>query len=160
MKQKNLFHIIISTGFGSGYFPKAPGTAGAVLATILWLGMSWVLTPSQLLTTTALLIVVFTFLGVWSSGIMEAYWGKDPSKVVVDEMVGVWIPLLAVNNENEYYLYYALAALLLFRIFDIFKPLGIRRMEAIGGGWGIMLDDVLAGFYSLLILYGLIWSIG
>ena len=160
MKQKNLFHVIIATGFGSGYFPKAPGTAGAVLATIIWLGMALILTPSQLLTVTALLIVVFTFLGVWSSGIMEAYWGKDPSKVVVDEMVGVWIPLLAVNNDNEYYIYYALAALFLFRIFDIFKPLGIRKMEAIGGGWGIMLDDILAGLYSLLILYGLKCLIG
>jgi len=160
MKQKNLFHIFISTGFGSGYFPKAPGTAGAVLATIIWLGMSLILTPIQLLTATALLIVLFTFLGVWSSGIMEAYWGKDPSKVVIDEMVGVWIPLLAVNNKNEYCLYYALAALLLFRIFDIFKPLGIRKMEAIGGGWGIMLDDILAGIYSLLILYGLQWLVG
>jgi len=160
MKQKNLFHIIVSTGFGSGYFPVAPGTAGAVLATAVWLGLSFVLPFYHLLITTALLIVLFTFLGVWSSGIMEACWGKDPSKVVIDEMVGVWIPLLVVNNENKYYLYYALTALILFRLFDIFKPLGIRKMEAIGGGWGIMLDDILAGLYSLFILYGIKCFIG
>jgi len=87
---------------------------------------------------------------------METYWGKDPSKVVIDEMVGVWIPLLVVNKENKYYIYYALAALFLFRIFDIFKPLGIRKLEAIKGGWGIMLDDILAGLYSLIILFGLV----
>ena len=157
MKKNNLLHLIIATGFGSGYFPKAPGTAGAVLATILWLGLSLVLEPASLLITTALLIILFTFLGVWSSGVMETYWGKDPSKVVVDEMVGVWIPLLAVNNGEAHYIYYALLALLLFRLFDIFKPLGIRKMEMFKGGWGIMLDDILAGIYSLLgllILYG------
>jgi len=160
MKQKNLFHIIISTGFGSGYFPVAPGTAGAVLATAIWLGLSLVLPFYHLLIATALLIFLFTFLGVWSSGIMENYWGKDPSKVVIDEMVGVWIPLLAVNNENKHYLYYALAALLLFRLFDIFKPLGIRKVEAFKGGWGIMLDDILAGLYSLFILYGIKCFVG
>ena len=161
MKNKNLLHIIISTGFGSGYFPAAPGTAGAVFATLIWFGLVFLkLSSCHLLLATASLIVVFTFLGVWSSGIMEKYWGKDPSKVVIDEMVGVWIPLLIVNNDNKYYFYYALAALLLFRLFDIFKPLGIKKMEAIGGGWGIMLDDILAGIYSLLILCGIKYLIG
>ena len=75
-------------------------------------------------------------------------------------MVGVWIPLLAVSKNDDYYLFYTFAALLLFRLFDIFKPLGIKKMENIKGGWGIMLDDILAGFYSLLILCALIWIIG
>jgi len=160
MNRKNIFHILISTGFGSGYFPKAPGTAGAVLATVIWLGLSQLLTSCHLSAATALLIVIFTSLGVYSSGIMEIQWGKDPAKIVIDEMVGVWIPLAVVNNESEYYLYYALAALLLFRFFDIVKPLGIRKMENFKGGWGIMLDDILAGLYSLLILYGTQWYIG
>ena len=160
MNRKNIFHIIIATGFGSGYFPKAPGTAGAILATGAWFVFSLILTPYHLFLTTAVCTVFFTFLGAWSSGVMESYWGKDPSKVVIDEMVGVWIPLLAVNNENKYYIYYALTALLLFRLFDIFKPLGIRKAEAIKGGWGIMMDDILAGLYSLLILCGIQWFIG
>ena len=160
MKQKNFLHKVIATGFGSGYFPIAPGTAGAVLATLVWLGLSCAFTSIHLLIVTALLVVLFTFLGAWSSGVMEAEWGKDPSKVVIDEMVGVWIPLLIVNSDNTHYLYYALAALLLFRLFDIFKPLGIKKMEAIKGGWGIMLDDILAGLYSLFILYGVECFIG
>jgi len=160
MKQKNFLHKVIATGFGSGYFPIAPGTAGAVLATAVWLGLSCVFTSFHLFIATALLVVLFTFLGVWSSGIMEAEWGKDPSKVVIDEMVGVWIPLLIVNSDNTHYIYYALAALLLFRLFDIFKPFGIRKLEAIEGGWGIMLDDILAGLYSLFILYGVECFIG
>jgi phosphatidylglycerophosphatase A len=156
MDQKYLFHKIISTGFGSGYFPKAPGTAGAVLAWTVW----WILSvffPHLLFPLTAVLIVVFTVLGVWSSGVVEAIWGKDPSRVVVDEMVGVWIPLLAVGDGN---IYYALFALTAFRLFDIFKPLGIRKMETFKGGWGIMLDDIIAGIYSLAILIGLRWLIG
>jgi len=160
MNRKNLFHVIIATGFGSGFFPKAPGTAGAILATVIWMGFAQLFSFHNLLILTALWIIIFTFLGVWSSGIMEIHWGTDPSKVVIDEMVGVWIPLLAVNNDNQYYLYYTLAALLLFRLFDIFKPLGIRKMEKVKGGWGIMLDDILAGIYSLIILTGIQWSIG
>ena len=157
VKNKNFLHILIATGFGSGYFPKAPGTAGAVLAALIWFGLTFILSSYHLLIATALFIVIFTFLGVRSSGVMEIYWGEDPSKVVVDEMVGMWISLLAVNDGN---IFYALAALLLFRLFDIFKPLGIRKIQAIKGGWGIMLDDILAGLYSLLILFVLRWLIG
>jgi phosphatidylglycerophosphatase A len=159
MKQ-NFFHILIATGFGSGYFPKAPGTAGAVLATGLWLGLSLLLAPDLLLIATVSLIALFTVLGVWSSGVTEKYWGKDPSKVVIDEMVGVWIPLVAASDGGDKKIYYVLAALLLFRFFDIAKPLGIRKAGDMKGGWGIMLDDILAGIYSLLVLYGIKWLIG
>jgi phosphatidylglycerophosphatase A len=157
MSQRFLFHKIIATGLGSGYCPVAPGTAGAALATIIWWILSVFLSPCLLLGTTALLIIVFTALGAWSSKVVEAVWGKDPSRVVVDEMVGVWIPLLAVGNENSYYLYYMLLAFGLFRLLDIFKPLGIRKLEKIPGGWGIMLDDIAAGIYSLIILIGVQW---
>ncbi|GHV71681.1 phosphatidylglycerophosphatase A [Bacteroidia bacterium] len=157
MNRKLLFHKIIATGFGSGYCPIAPGTAGAILATIIWWGLSLFFPAQPLLPTTGLLIIVFTILGIWSSGVMETIWGEDPSRVVVDEMVGVWIPLLLVSDGN---IYYGLAALALFRLFDIFKPLGIRKMENFKGGIGIMLDDILAGIYSLITLYGLRWLIG
>jgi len=157
MKQKKLFHVIIASGFGSGFSPVAPGTAGAALATIIWLIISFFVSPLSLLLITAALIVVFTILGIWSTNVLEPEWGEDPSRVVVDEMVGVWIPLLAVDADH---LYYALAAFVLFRLFDIFKPLGIRKMEDLKGGVGVMMDDVLAGIYSLLVLLGLKWVIG
>jgi phosphatidylglycerophosphatase A len=148
---------MIATGFGSGYFPKAPGTAGAVFAVAWWLVLSFFLSSNVLLGVTFALVVLFTFIGAWSSGKVEKEWGKDPSRVVIDEMVGVWIPLLAVSDGN---IYYALVALAVFRLFDIFKPLGIKKMEMIKGGWGIMLDDVLAGIYTLLIIISLRWLIG
>ena len=74
---------------------------------------------------------------------------KDPSRVVIDEMVGVWIPLLVVPDGGWWYV---VAAFALFRFFDIVKPLGVRRMERFRGGVGIMMDDILAGIYSAILL--------
>lgn len=92
-----------------------------------------------------------------SANASRTIWGEDPSRVVVDEMVGVWIPLLAAPAGN---LWYALAAFALFRLFDIFKPLGIRKMEYLKGGVGVMMDDILAGIYSLILLIVARWLIG
>ena len=75
---------------------------------------------------------------------------------VVDEMVGVWIPLLVVPDGGWWYV---VAAFVLFRFFDILKPLGIRRMEALPGGIGVMMDDILSGIYSLILIIGTQWLI-
>ncbi len=74
--------------------------------------------------------------------------------VVVDEMVGVWITLLAAPAGH---IWYGLAAFVLFRFFDILKPLGIRRMENLPGGVGVMMDDVLAGVYGFIVLIVARW---
>ena len=157
MKRAKLFHIIIASGFGSGFSPFAPGTAGALVAVIIWTVLFYVIPFNILLVVTSLLIVLFTAAGIWSADKLESEWGKDPSKVVVDEMVGVWIALLAVPVGNVGYI---LFAFLLFRFFDIFKPLGIRKMEQLEGGIGVMADDILAGIYSFLLLMGVRWLIG
>lgn len=157
MKRAKLFHIIIASGFGSGFSPFAPGTAGAFVAVIIWTVLFYVIPFNILLVVTSLLIVLFTAAGIWSADKLESEWGKDPSKVVVDEMVGVWIALLAVPVGNVWYI---LFAFLLFRFFDIFKPLGIRKMEQLEGGIGVMADDILAGIYSFLLLMGVRWLIG
>ncbi|WP_106831216.1 phosphatidylglycerophosphatase A family protein [Parabacteroides pacaensis] len=151
MKTTTLFHITIATGFGTGFSPVAPGTAGALLATVIWLVMAHFISTGLLLIITGLLIVGFTVLGICSANALEPLWGEDPSRVVVDEMVGVWIALLAAPSNN---LWYALVAFALFRFFDIFKPLGIRKMESLKGGLGVMMDDILAGVYSFILLSG------
>ena len=151
MKQPPLLPVIIGTGFGSGFWPWGPGTAGAVLATLVWLALSTVLAPLPLTAVTALLVVVFTLLGTWATARLQPYWGDDPSRVVVDEMVGVWIPLLLAADPARK-LWLALAALVLFRFFDIVKPLGIRALDRRKGAVWVMLDDVLAGVWSAVVL--------
>ncbi|WP_309569494.1 phosphatidylglycerophosphatase A family protein [Bacteroides thetaiotaomicron] len=101
----------------------------------------------------------FTFAGIWAANKLESSWGEDPSRVVVDEMVGVWIPLLAVPDNGQWY-WYVIAAFALFRIFDIVKPLGVRKMESFKGGVGVMMDDVLAGVYSFILIAVARWVIG
>jgi phosphatidylglycerophosphatase A len=157
MRKKRLFHICIATGFGAGFSPVAPGTAGALLATLIWMGMSFLVSPALLVGATSAAIVLFTLLGVNSTNALAAEWGEDPSRVVVDEMVGVWIALLAASSGNWVH---ALIAFALFRFFDILKPLGIRKMESVVGGWGVMLDDILAGVYSYITLLAITWLIG
>lgn len=150
------FPVIIGTGFGSGFSPFAPGTAGALLAVLIWFGISFIVSEICLIWLTVALILFFTVMGVWATNRLEPFWGEDPSRVVVDEMVGVWIALLAAPAGN---VWYALGAFALFRLFDIFKPLGIRRMESFPGGIGVMMDDILAGIYSFVVLIGVRWLI-
>ena len=157
MKRPPFLPVFIGTGFGSGFSPFAPGTAGALLASIIWIALYFLLPFSWVLWLTAALVIVFTFAGIWAADKLETYWGEDPSRVVVDEMVGVWIALLAAPSGS---VWYGLGAFALFRLFDIFKPLGIRRMESFPGGFGVMMDDILAGIYSFVVLIGVRWLIG
>lgn len=152
MPKAPLFHNFIATGFGSGYSPIAPGTAGALLAMLIWWGYSLLFSHCiSIPVLTFIVIVVFTFAGVWSSSVVEKYWGEDPSRVVVDEMVGTWIALLAVPEGAHWG--YMLTAFVLFRFFDIVKPLGVRKMESLPSGFGIMADDILAGIYGFIVIY-------
>lgn len=151
-------HVVLSTGFGSGLVPVAPGTAGALVALGIWWLMYLYLAPCVLLWATIALIVVTTFVGVWTSGVMERYWGHDPRSVNIDEFVGTWIPLLvAPAGPDTWWL--AWLGFALFRIIDMWKPLGCRRFDRLPGGWGVMLDDVLAGTYALVILAIVRWCL-
>lgn len=147
---------MIATGFGSGYIPIAPGTAGALLAClILWGYEQYIgINNNTNFQIGFIIIIIFTtLLGVWATQQLQAEWGEDPSRVVVDEMIGVWINLLFVplTFQNIF------LGFLLFRFFDILKPLGIRKMEAFENGWGVMLDDVLAGIYGNIVLQLIIY---
>lgn len=88
MKKAPFLPVLIGTGFGSGFSPFAPGTAGALLASIIWIALYLLLPFSVVLWITAALVIVFTFAGIWAADKLEACWGEDPSRVVVDEMVG------------------------------------------------------------------------
>ncbi|HTJ12269.1 MAG TPA: phosphatidylglycerophosphatase A [Dinghuibacter sp.] len=136
---------------GIGYVGKGGGTLAAAVAALPLLlltnndAVRWIWLP--------IVTVVLTILGIWSGNGVEAEWGKDSSKVVMDEVVGMYVAILfhPLNWST------ILAALVLFRIFDIWKPLGIRRTEALPGGWGVMIDDVVAGIYASVVLIALEW---
>ncbi len=155
-----LIHKVIAAGFGSGYSPLAPGTAGSIVgALILWILYSlvpeyfsggWKGTPYLLI-----LILLAFGLGVWSANALSQEWGKDPQKVVIDEIAGMWVSMLVVPVS----LLSLTLAFILFRIFDIWKPLGIRKAEALSGGWGIMMDDVVAGLYACIVVHLILYFI-
>ncbi len=141
-----IWHIFLATGMGLGFSPVAPGTIGALGGCLIALLLRQYITFH--VPALVFLIILFFFLGVHSSNQLEKNWGKDPSKVVIDEVVGMWIAMLMIPSGWIY----TMAAFVLFRLFDIYKPFFIRRMEKLKGGWGIMMDDVLAGIYANVII--------
>ena len=151
VKRMPLYHQLIVTGLGVGFFPYGPGTMGALFAIFIWLILASAAGTPYLIGITLALVIVFTLLGAWSSTVSELYWGEDPSRVVIDEVVGQWIVLLAIPATYQWW--QVVTALALFRFFDIVKPLGVRSMEKLKGGWGIMADDILAGVYGFIVLY-------
>ena len=154
------FHEVLSTGLYTGLVPFAPGTVAAFTGLLLWYVIYLFLPPLWVTVVTAFLIVSVTIVGAWTSNVMERYWGPDPRAVVIDEYVGCWIPLL-VAPCGEWTWLMALLGFGLFRLIDIFKPLGCRKVEEkFPGGWGVMLDDVLAGTYALIIVLIIEWSFG
>lgn len=156
MTIKQKICAFVATGFGSGYWPWGPGTAGALVATGMWFLLGRVVTEPVLIITTAVAIVAVTVVGTWTTNQLEPVWGEDPSKVVIDEMIGVWIPLLVCPSGSWQY---ALAAFVLFRFFDILKPLGIRSLDLRHGGFWVMADDILAGIYSMILIAVFRWLI-
>ena len=141
-----LFHKFISSGLGIGYIGKGAGSVSAAAACIFWYALqAGAMLPSAFCIWITLLI---TILGIWTAGKMETEWGKDNNRVVIDEISGMCITLLFVPVSLKY----IISGFILFRFFDIVKPLFIRKMESLPGGWGVMADDVLAGVYANIIL--------
>lgn len=144
---------IIASGLGSGFVPFAPGTVGSILGILLIYLFNYLLNSLNieiwLVLVLNLFAIIFTLLvGVYSIKKVHKIWEHDASQIVIDEIVGVWIAVFAMPFEWQYYLY----ALILFRFFDIAKPLFIRRLDKMKGDWSVMIDDVLAGIYSLVVI--------
>jgi len=137
----------VATFFGAGYGKPGPGTWGSVAAVLVWAAFAFTLHPSTLTLTLALTlaIAVATAIGVPASTIVARESGReDPQFVVIDEVAGQWIALLACPIDW----YHPLIAVVLFRLFDITKPFPARQLESLPGGWGIVFDDVAAGLYA------------
>lgn len=136
---------LIATVFYVGLIPIAPGTFGTIAAIPLFYALSF--TPLYLYLAITVLIIL---ISVWASGVAEEIFGKtDPGEVVADEVCGylVTMILVPVTLGNIFF------GFLLFRLFDIAKPYPIRKFERLPGGWGIVMDDVMAGVYSCITLH-------
>ena len=136
----------IASGFGAGLSPRAPGTCGSLVALIpWWFGLRHLDLSSYL----AVLVLAFV-IGVWAANWVIAKTGiSDPSVVVWDEFIGLWITLLLAPQG----LGWMLAGFGLFRLFDIYKPWPVSWADQqLHGGVGVMFDDILAGIYALLVL--------
>jgi phosphatidylglycerophosphatase A len=142
IREPSLLIKLFATGLFSGYSPVASGTAGSLVAFAIYC------IPGFESPYTIGIVTVSTFLlGIPAASIMERRYGHDPSQVTIDEVVGMWIALIFLPKT----LIAALSAFFLFRFFDIVKPFPARRFDNIHGGFGIMMDDVVAGIYANLL---------
>ena len=135
----------IATVVFCGYAPKAPGTAGSAAAAVLYY---YFCSSLQWYGWVALLLGVFV-VAVWAADGVVPFWGKDPGRVVVDELIGQLVTLAFLPHG----FWMALCGFFIFRAFDIIKPFPVRHAERLPGGWGIVMDDVLAGVYGNLLLW-------
>jgi phosphatidylglycerophosphatase A len=135
----------LATGFGVGYSPIAPGTLGTLIAIPVYYFLSNISSPIYEIT-----LLGFFFLSVWISEGAEIFFGKkDDQRIVIDEIMGflvtmLWVPKTPILMVIGFFL---------FRFFDILKPFPIRRLERkLKGGYGVVLDDVMAGVYGNIVL--------
>lgn len=141
---------LCATGLGLGYLPKAPGTFGSLLGVLLFF-----LTAGLPPVSYAIFLAAFIAFAVWTSGIAAKIFSEsDPQRVVIDEVAGV----LVAAAFHPWSWKTTIAAFVLFRIFDIWKPFPIRAIDKkVHGGLGIVLDDVLAGVYANIVISVMLW---
>jgi phosphatidylglycerophosphatase A len=139
---------ILLTGFGSGYLPVMPGTWGSVVGLLVFIPLIKISLPAAVI-----LWLIFLFFPAGEVDTMEKELGKDPSIIVMDEILGVSIPLFFLEPG------WVTVPLIffLFRLFDIYKPFGINKLQKFPGAAGVILDDLAAGVISGLLSYLIIY---
>ena len=154
LKPSDLKHpgLLWGSAFGIGFLPKAPGTWGSVAALFVW----WLLIGDLGPTVQALIVAVYFAVSVYACHrVCHDFAVKDAGEMVADEVVGMWIALFALPNA----LWILVLGFVLFRLLDIKKPLLIGYIDQkVAGGLGVMLDDVIAGIFTCLALWGLVFA--
>jgi phosphatidylglycerophosphatase A len=159
--KKTLWAWAVGTFFGVGLLKPGPGTWSSAAAVLLWMGgivihqynplpfFEWQAFWLFYSSLTLAAVVLASIIGIPAATIVaQESVREDPGQVVIDEVAGQWLTLVVCRPDWPH----ALLALVLFRLFDITKPWPIRKLEALPGGWGIMLDDLAAGFFGLFVL--------
>ncbi|NOZ09021.1 MAG: phosphatidylglycerophosphatase A [FCB group bacterium] len=140
----NNFTRLFTTFFFIGYLPIAPGTFGSLAAAAVW----WFIPASNIFLQVFLILFVIVAGTFFSGKESRRTAEKDPGRIVIDEVAGMWLTLLIIPRELSLFI----LGFLLFRLLDIAKPWIIDRVQSLEGGLGIMADDVLAGFISWVVL--------
>jgi len=136
--------LLLASGLGAGFSPFAPGTAGTLVAIPIELLLSPIRSPVYELT-----LLTFFFFSSWIAERAQNHWQKkDDQRIVIDEIMGYFLTMLWIPKTTLF----IILGFFLFRFFDIVKPPPIRLIERAKGGFGVVLDDVLAGVYSNIIL--------
>ena len=144
-----LWASVIATFFGAGNLRPGSGTWGSLAAALIWYGASRVITPQLQPAVLAAMALTAVAIGIpAATAISRASGTKDPQNVVIDEVAGQWITLLFVPVSWKA----VLAGFILFRGFDILKPPPVRQLERLPEGTGIVVDDVAAGIYALIVM--------
>ena len=144
----NFLEKFLGSGFFTGYIRLASGTWGSLAALIIYLIPGFE-NPSLMI----FMISLFILIGVPIADKFEFLYGKDPKECTIDEVVGMWITLLFLPKK----IWWIIIAFLIWRVMDIVKPFPARKLEDIKGGWGVMLDDIMAGIYSFISIHLIIY---
>ena len=136
---------MLASAFGAGYAPVASGTVGSFVTVVaIWL---LPVTPQRILVA----LVAVTVVGVWAGSRVERVLGrKDPGIIVIDEVAGMLLSVILLPPTIPA----LVTAFLLFRLFDIWKPFPARESQVLTGGVGVMVDDLIAGLYTLVLVLG------
>ena len=140
----NFFEKIIGSGFYTGYIPLASGTFGSLAGLILYCIPGFEI-PLVMFSA----IFLFAVIGIYVGNKFDRIYGKDPAECTIDEIVGMWITLLYLPKT----IWISILAFIVWRALDVIKPFPARKLEKLQGGLGIMIDDIVAGIYSLGIVH-------
>ena len=151
MSLKRRLAFLFATGFGSGYSPFAPGTAGSAVGLVFVWGMSTLSLGGQIAA-----VAVVTVLSMIAADVVAKSTGlKDPGLIVADEIAGMMVTMVAIPLTPVS----LILGFVLFRIMDVVKPPPARQFEHFKGGVGIVADDLMAGVYAHLVLRGILWVV-
>lgn len=152
----NFIARMLACGLGSGLTGWMPGSCGSVAAGLLLYFLKS--NTSSSLALDLIMVASVTAIGLWaiSRALRNSPSDHDPGWIVIDEWAGMAVATIGIAHTPLLYL----LAFALFRIFDITKPGPIGKLELLPGAWGVMLDDLAAGLFARLVLFGLIWALG